>query len=96
LSRLPGAFSQTNLKPVKMFVKSTVAVALLASFVAAQNNNITFDPSTVDLTIRSQYLYPSADCKNSANIHQINGARPSSTPAIFSVARNGTQITALP
>jgi hypothetical protein len=38
-----------------MFAKSTVAVALLASFVAAQTN-LTFDPSTVNLTIRSQSL----------------------------------------
>jgi hypothetical protein len=38
-----------------MLAQSTVAVALLASFVAAQAN-LTFDPSTVDLTIRSQFL----------------------------------------
>jgi hypothetical protein len=37
-----------------MFVKSTVAVALLASFVAAQTN-LTFDPSIVGLTIRGSF-----------------------------------------
>ncbi|PMD48622.1 hypothetical protein L207DRAFT_575280 [Hyaloscypha variabilis F] len=37
-----------------MFVKATVAVALLASFVAAQTN-LTFDPSIVGLTIRGQW-----------------------------------------
>jgi len=38
-----------------MFVKPVVAVALLSSFVAAQFNNITVDPSTVDATTRAQW-----------------------------------------
>ncbi|KAG0649763.1 hypothetical protein D0Z07_3882 [Hyphodiscus hymeniophilus] len=40
-----------------MFVKSTIAVALLASFVAAQGStaNSTIDPTTVDNTLKSQW-----------------------------------------
>ncbi|KAK0104659.1 hypothetical protein ONS95_004934 [Cadophora gregata] len=40
-----------------MFVKSTVAVALFVSFVAAQSttSNSTIDPGTIDPTMRSQW-----------------------------------------
>jgi hypothetical protein len=39
---------------VKMLVKSTLAVALLASAVAAQVSNITVDPSTINETTRGE------------------------------------------
>ncbi|KAH7330147.1 hypothetical protein BKA65DRAFT_433651 [Rhexocercosporidium sp. MPI-PUGE-AT-0058] len=38
-----------------MFVKSTVAVAIFASFVAAQGANSTIDPNTINPTMRSQW-----------------------------------------
>jgi hypothetical protein len=77
-----------------MFVKSAVAVTLLASFVAAQTN-LTFDPATVDLTIRSLFSLFLTVRKNASNIPgQINGARPSSTPARPSVARKPTRTAA--
>ncbi|KAG4440000.1 hypothetical protein IFR05_004514 [Cadophora sp. M221] len=38
-----------------MFVKSTVAVALFASFVAAQTANSTIDPTTIPPLMRSQW-----------------------------------------
>jgi hypothetical protein len=50
-----------------MFVKTTVAVALLASFAAAQTN-VTFDPTTVDLTTRGRFRISSDFCKNASNM----------------------------
>jgi hypothetical protein len=70
-----------------MFVKLAVAVALLASFVAAQSSspfgpNTTFDPSTIDPTLRSQWceaefntckiLCSNANSENTCNSTSLN------------------------
>merc|ERR1711939_545017 len=57
LSRSQVSTQQINSPTVKMFVKSTVAVALFASFVAAQSttSNSSIDANSIDPTTRSQW-----------------------------------------
>jgi len=75
LTFLPAALPQEQSPASRMFVQSTVGVALLASLVAAQAN-LTFDPTTIDLTTRG--LIPSlATCWKASNVLAIRSMVPS-------------------
>ncbi|KAE9376851.1 hypothetical protein N431DRAFT_542333 [Stipitochalara longipes BDJ] len=73
-----------------MFVKSTVAVTLLASFVAAQTN-LTFDPSTIDLTTRGQWCQAEFNtCKALCGTTSSNNCDPNTLNFTCSCASNNS------
>ena len=87
LTFLPGAFSPQQSRASRMFVQSTVAVALLASLVSAQAN-LTFDPSTIDLTTRGLFP-PSAIGLNASNVLLTRSMVPSRVQHLQSSLRLG-------
>ena len=68
-----------------MYAKSIVAaVALLASFVAAQNSTI--DPNSVTLTLRSKHMDRTSLARALTDLIQTSGVMVSRVPAGLSAA----------